>query len=212
MHGPGDAEGLAARPSLRDELLQDHLLRFRVVVKAVENLTCIHAEHVVGHGLPVGVELGPKKVPVLLPHLACVHVGAVVQERNPLIELHELHLLENPVPVEVMKLEELQHEFLDALHACNALGRLPPPFQAAGLRGQRVLALVGHAGEPRRCGHRRAGAKAKAEASTGRAVDPADTHLAHGSTHPRKCQDLDSAGGRPPRPAQRGGRPATGRA
>mmetsp|Transcript_27861 Transcript_27861/g.62995 ORF Transcript_27861/g.62995 Transcript_27861/m.62995 type:complete len:208 (+) Transcript_27861:43-666(+) len=107
--------GLSTRHRLGDKLLQHHLLRLRVVVQAVEHLLRVLAELLIGHRLPIRVELSPEELAVLGPHLIGVHVLAMVENRNLLIEVDKLGLLQKAVSIEVVDPEEFLHKFFKPL-------------------------------------------------------------------------------------------------
>jgi len=114
---PWQTEGLAAGLGLFNELFQDHLLCLWVSVKAIKHFERINTESLVGHRPPFRVELGSKEVLVLRPHLASVCLSTVMQKCNPLVQLHELRLLQETIPVEVVQPKKLCHEVLDALRS-----------------------------------------------------------------------------------------------
>mmetsp|Transcript_64244 Transcript_64244/g.198886 ORF Transcript_64244/g.198886 Transcript_64244/m.198886 type:complete len:200 (+) Transcript_64244:176-775(+) len=137
----GELEGPAARLRQRDHLLEHHLLGLGVRVVAAHPVQRVDAEGLVGHGLPVGVEARPEQPGVLLPHLAKVGVPALVQDRDLLVYLDELQLLEEAVVVEVVKTEQVPSELLEALRLHRARGLPRPPDTRLG-GGRRLLALL----------------------------------------------------------------------
>mmetsp|Transcript_93150 Transcript_93150/g.236929 ORF Transcript_93150/g.236929 Transcript_93150/m.236929 type:complete len:206 (-) Transcript_93150:321-938(-) len=77
---------LLSRCGFRDKLLQYQFLGLGIRIQALQHLHSVCPESRKRHRMPVGVQILAKDVLVLCPHFGRVHLGAVVQQGDLLVE------------------------------------------------------------------------------------------------------------------------------